>query len=86
MSKPWFLKLAMETQSPLAGTIAQVLGNPDASARSAVEDASYEGQAVISVQPSEREDAGVDVIDGEVRTASLSASYRPLDMADDSSE
>ncbi|PPQ98252.1 hypothetical protein CVT26_003423 [Gymnopilus dilepis] len=38
MSKTWFLKLAMETQSPLAGTIAQVLGKPDASARSAVED------------------------------------------------
>jgi len=30
MSKPWFLKIAMEAEpSPLAGTIAQVLGKKE---------------------------------------------------------
>ncbi|KAF8906303.1 cystathionine beta-synthase [Gymnopilus junonius] len=29
MSKPWFLKLAMEEGSPLAGTIAQILQKPE---------------------------------------------------------
>lgn len=32
MSKPWFMKMAMEAEpSPLAGTIAQILGKNKAS-------------------------------------------------------
>jgi len=55
MSKPWFLKLAMEGESPLAGTIAQVLGKTEtpkdafAKTTSAAKEAALTGNQSITL-------------------------------------